>query len=113
MLLGLVPGTLDVLVLKALADRPNHGYAVGRWVHETTDGHCDIEEGALYTALHRLEKKGLLAAEWKASETGRRAKYYRLTPDGRRVLRQQTDTWRKSAAALFKVLDAPPRRGRP
>ncbi len=112
MLAGLLPGTLDVLVLKALAGRPTHGYDVARWVRETTDGALVIEEGALYTALHRLEKAGLLTAEWKRSETGRRAKMYALTASGRRVLREQTETWRRSAAALFKVLGTP-RRGGP
>jgi transcriptional regulator len=110
-LVGLLPGTLDVLVLTALASQANHGYGVARWVRETTDGALVVEEGALYTALHRLEKAAFLRAEWKASETGRRAKYYSLTPAGRRVLKEQTATWHRSAAALFKVLGAP-RRGR-
>jgi PadR family transcriptional regulator len=110
MLAGLLPGTLDVLVLKTLAEQPNHGYGIARWVRDTTAGDLLIEEGALYTALHRLERAGLLRAEWKASETGRRAKYYALTPQGRRVLKEQSETWRRSAAALFKVLGAP-RRG--
>ena len=112
MLTGLLAGTLDVLVLRAVASRANHGYGVARWVRETTDGALVVEEGALYTALHRLQKAGLLSAEWKTSETGRRAKYYSLTPAGRRVLKEQTATWHRSAAALFKVLGAP-RRGRP
>jgi transcriptional regulator len=110
MLTGLVPGTLDVLVLKALHGRANHGYGVARWVRETTGGDLVIEEGALYTALHRLEKAGLLAARWKKTDTGRRAKYYSLTAAGRRALEEQTAHWRRSAAALFKVLGgAPPR----
>jgi len=113
MLAGLLPGTLDVLVLKALATRPNHGYGVARWVREMTDGALVIEEGALYTALHRLEKAGLLLAEWKPSTTGRRAKYYAVTPEGRRVLKQQTAAWRRSAAALFKVLGTPRRETSP
>jgi transcriptional regulator len=104
MLAGLLPGTLDVLVLKALAARPNHGYGVARWARDLTDGDLVIEEGALYTALHRLEKAGLLTADWKISETGRRARFYALTRKGRRVLEEQTETWRRSAAALFKVL---------
>ena len=110
MLFGLLPGSVDVMVLKALAARPNHGYGVARWMRETTDDELVIEEGALYTALHRLEKAGLLRHEWKTSVTGRRAKYYTLTPAGRRTLKAQTETWRKSATALFKVLDAPSRR---
>jgi transcriptional regulator len=107
MLSGLLPGTLDVLVLRALSAGPNHGYGVARWVRDATSGALVIEEGALYTALHRLEKAGLLLARWKPSETGRRAKYYALTPAGRRVLKEQTTTWRRSAAALIKVLGGP------
>ncbi|MEZ5315897.1 MAG: PadR family transcriptional regulator [Vicinamibacterales bacterium] len=111
MLAGLLPGTLDVLVLRAVASRATHGYGVARWVRETTDGALTVEEGALYTALHRLQKAGLLRAEWKTSETGRRAKFYTLTPGGRRVLKEQTETFHRSATALFKALGAP-RRGR-
>ena len=107
MIFGLVPGTLDVMVLKALAGGPNHGYGVAKWLHETTDGIFVIEDGALYTALHKLETQGLLKAEWGASDANRRAKFYSLTVKGRKVLHQQTATWRKSATALFKVLDAP------
>src|SRR5688572_21463269 len=110
MLFGLLPGTLDVLVLKALAASPNHGYGVARWVREATDDELVIEDGALYTALHRVEKRGLLRADWKASQTNRRAKYYALTAKGRRVLDEQTRAWRRSAAALSKVLDRSPRR---
>jgi transcriptional regulator len=110
MLLGLLPGTLDVLVLKALTDSPNHGYGVARWVRDATDDELVIEDGALYTALHRLEDRGLLRADWKASASNRRAKYYTLTAKGTRVLNQQTAAWRRSAAALSKVLDRSPRR---
>ena len=101
-----------MLVLKALEDRPNHGYGVARWVRETTDGDIAIEEGALYTALHRLARAGLLRAEWTRSDTGRRARVYALTASGRRVLREQSDTWRRSAAALFKVMGPAPGRRR-
>jgi transcriptional regulator len=110
MLLGILPGTLDVLVLKALADGANHGYGVARWIHETTDQQLLIEDGALYTALHRLEKGGLLLAEWGPSDANRRAKYYSLTPRGRRALREQTAAWRRNAEAFFKVLDRKPRK---
>ena len=105
MLLALVPGTVDLLVLAAVAAAPNHGYGVARWIRETTDDAFVIEDGALYTALHRLEKRGLLRAKWGASDANRRAKFYSLTAKGRRVLEQQTTTWRRSAAALFKVVD--------
>jgi transcriptional regulator len=111
-LFGLLPGTLDILVLKALEPRPQHGYGVARWVRDTTDGDIDIEEGALYTALHRLARAGLLRAEWRRSDTGRRARFYTLTPKGRQVLEEQSATWRRSAAALFKVIGAAPGRRR-
>jgi PadR family transcriptional regulator PadR len=110
MLFGLLPGTLDVLVLRAVAASPNHGYGIARWMRKTTDGDLVIEDGALYTALHRLEARGLLRADWKASETNRRAKYYTLTAKGRRTLDEQTRTWRRTAAALSKVLDRSPER---
>lgn len=107
MLFGLVPGTLDVLILRAVADAPNHGYGIAAWVRRATDGALEIEDGALYTGLHRLEKRGLLRATWKASDTNRRARYYGLTARGERTLDEQTHAWRRSAAALFKALDAP------
>jgi PadR family transcriptional regulator, regulatory protein PadR len=109
MLFGLLAGTLDVLVLKALADGPNHGYGVARWIRDAADDQLVIEDGALYTALHRLERQGLLRASWKASETNRRARYYTLTARGQRALDQQTRAWRRSAAALSRVLDRAPR----
>lgn len=113
MLLGLLPGTLDVLVLKALAGGANHGYGVARWIHDTTDAALVIEDGALYTALHRLEKSGLLRAEWGSSDANRRAKYYSLTTKGQRALRDQTEAWWRSAEALFKVLGRKPRKASP
>lgn len=108
MLFGLLPGTLDVLILKALEHGRNHGYGVARWIRDTTDEAFVIEDGALYTALHRLERDGLLTATWGTSEMNRRCKYYTLTTRGRRVLVEQSDTWRRSAQALFKVLDSRP-----
>ena len=103
-------GTLDLMVLKALATAPNHGYGVAKWLRDTTDQIFEIEDGALYTALHKLEKQGLLKAEWGASEANRRAKFYSLTAKGRKVLQEQSAAWRKSATALFKVLDGSPRK---
>jgi PadR family transcriptional regulator, regulatory protein PadR len=102
--LGLMQGTLDMLVLKALVFGARHGYAVTRWVRETTAGRLDIEEGALYTALHRMERRGWIEAEWGVSENNRRAKYYSLTPEGRRQLGAQTRTWTQYAEAVFMVL---------
>ena len=104
--LDLVQGTLDVLVLKALQYGPRHGYAVARWIRETTDGTLAVEEGALYTSLHRMEKRGWIEAEWGVSENNRRAKYYQLTADGRQQLRHQASRWSHYAAAVFKVLEA-------
>jgi transcriptional regulator len=108
--MGLVPGTLDVMVMKALAEGPNHGYGVAKWVRDTSDDTFVVEEGALYTALHRLERQALLRSEWGVSDANRRAKYYRLTAKGHRVLDAQSETWRRSAQALFKVLGRPPRK---
>lgn len=110
MLFGLLQGSLDVLVMKALAAGPNHGYGVAKWIREMTDDELAVEDGALYTALHRLEKQGLLSSAWGVSDANRRAKYYTLTAAGRRALREQTATWRRSAEALFKILDSPPRK---
>jgi len=102
--LELMQGTLDLLVLKALIFGPRHGYAVARWVRDTTDDDLKIEEGALYTALHRMEKRRWLESEWGLSDSNRKAKYYQLTPQGRRQLRVQTDLWTRYAQAVFKVL---------
>ncbi|HVS14144.1 MAG TPA: PadR family transcriptional regulator [Thermoanaerobaculia bacterium] len=102
--LSLLQGTLDVLVLKALADGPRHGYGVAQWIREVTDEALQIEEGALYTALHRMERRRWLAAEWGLSDTRRRAKYYRLTPAGERQLGAQSRLWNRYAEAVSKVL---------
>ena len=102
--LDLLQGTLDVLVLKTLSREPRHGYAVARWIAETTDDALAVEEGALYTALHRLEKRGLVESEWGLSENNRRAKYYQLTAEGRAALRAQTARWTRYADAVSKVL---------
>lgn len=104
--LSLLRGTLDVLVLKALIWGPRHGYAVARWIRETTEGELEVDEGALYTALHRLDHRGWLEAEWGVSENNRRAKYYTLTEKGRRQLKVRESTWRRYAEAVFKVLAA-------
>jgi transcriptional regulator len=102
--LDLLRGTLDVLVLKALTWGPRHGYAVARWIEDATTGTLQIEEGALYHALHRLEKRGAVTSEWGVSDTNRRAKYYTLTAAGRRTLTAQTDSWTRYAEAVFAAL---------
>ena len=103
--MDLLQGTVDVLVLRTLTWGPMHGYAVSRWIHQRTDGVLEIEDAPLYKALHRLEKGGLVAAEWGVSENNRRARYYELTPAGRRHLRAEESAWRRYAEAVFKVLE--------
>jgi PadR family transcriptional regulator PadR len=103
---GLLHGTLDVLVLKAASWGPRHGYAIAEWVRTISDGELLVEEGPLYTALHRLERKGWLVAEWGYSENNRRAKYYQLTPAGRRQLRTEVSAWERYTRALTKALAA-------
>lgn len=105
--LPLLQGTLDILVLKALATGPLHGYAVARWIRETTDDALQIEEGALYTSLHRLEKRGWLESSWGLSENNRKAKFYGATPVGIKQLRKGSQAWTRYAEAVFKVLNAP------
>jgi len=90
--------------------RPAHGYAIARWIEQATDDVLRIEEGSLYPALHRLEARGWIEAEWGASENNRRAKYYSLTAKGRAQLRVETTTWTRFANAVFAALDAPPMR---
>ena len=97
-------GTLDVLILKALAWGPLHGYAITNLIRRQSDDVLLVEEGTLYPALWRLENKGLLEAEWGLSENNRKAKYYRLTAEGRRQLRHEVKTWEAYAAAVTKVL---------
>lgn len=103
-------GTLDLLILKAASWRPAHGYAIARWIEQATDDVLRIEEGSLYPALHRLEARGWIEAEWGASENNRRAKYYSLTAKGRAQLRVETTMWTRFANAVFAALDAPPMR---
>ena len=100
----LLQGTLDVLVLKALQSGPQHGYAVSNWIRKTTGGVLEVEDGALYTALHRMEKREWLVAEWGVSETNRRVKLYSLTHTGRQQLVARSDTWNEYADAVAKVL---------
>ena len=103
--MDLIQGTLDVLVLRTLADGPMHGYAVSRWIRQRTDGALTIEDAPLYKALHRLERADCIEAEWGLSENNRRARYYRLTARGRRRLQSEESTWRRYVEAVFKVLE--------
>lgn len=102
----LLQGTLEMLVLKALARGPLHGYGVAEWIHQTSQQLLKVEEGALYPALHRLELRGLLAAEWGASENNRRAKFYRLTAEGKKKLSAETQRWARLSAAVAFVMQA-------
>ena len=103
---GLLRGTLDVLILKALSWGPRHGYAVAEWVQAVTEGELLVEEGPLYMALHRLEKNGLLTSEWGYSDNNRRAKYYELSRGGRQQLRAEVSSWERYARAVGKALAA-------
>jgi transcriptional regulator len=102
---NLLQGTLDVLILRTLAWEAMHSYAVARWIRDRTGGALDIEDAPLYKALHRLEHAGALDATWGVSENNRRARYYKLTPAGRAMLRRSEADWRRYAAAVFAVLE--------
>ncbi len=102
--LELIKGTLDVLILKTLSAGPLHGYAVSRWIRETTHDAFKVEEGALYPALRRLEKKGWVEAEWGVTDTGREARIYRLTEAGRKELASSVQTWHRYVEAMGRVL---------
>ena len=100
----LLHGTLDTLVLKTLMAGRLHGYGIARAIEHATESVVDVEEGSLYPALYRMERKGWIDAEWGTSELGRRAKFYRLTPRGRKQLAAQTAEWARFAAAVSRVL---------
>ena len=104
--IDLLQGTLDVLVLKTLSWGPRHGYSVARGLLQLTDDVLQIEEGSLYPALHRMERRGWVESEWGLSENNRRAKYYRLTSLGRKQLRTESSTWSVFSQAVSKVLNA-------
>ena len=104
--MDLMKGTLDAMVLKALTWGPMHGYGVTRWIRQQTDGTLDVDDAAMYQALHRMEGKGWLEAEWGLSENNRKAKYYTLTSAGREQLRSEVSTIRAYVEALFRVLEA-------
>lgn len=103
--MDIMKGTLDAMVLKALSFGPRHGYAVTRWIRRRTDGVLEVEDAALYQALHRLEERGWAEAEWGLSENNRKAKYYALTAAGRTQLARETTEIRRYVEALRKVLD--------
>lgn len=104
----LLPGTVDLLILKAVSLGPLHGYGVLLRVEQVSGGALFIEQGALYPALYRLEQKGLLATEWGVSENNRRAKYYRLTRKGEKRLHEETESWNRLVSAIGHVLHTRP-----
>ncbi|HSU93796.1 MAG TPA: PadR family transcriptional regulator [Gemmatimonadaceae bacterium] len=103
--LGLLQGTVDVLILKTLSWKPLHGYGISEFIRQQTGGDLSVEDAALYQALHRLERKGLVDSEWGVSESNRRARIYSITPDGRKQLRSEVVELRRYMAALFRVLE--------
>ena len=106
--LDLVRGTLDVLVLKTLSAGPLHGYSVARWIKEASGDALLVEEGALYPALHRLERKGWVESEWGLSDNNRRAKFYRVTASGAAALAEESSSWRRYVSAVDRVLESDP-----
>jgi PadR family transcriptional regulator, regulatory protein PadR len=103
--LGLLQGTVDVLILKTLSWKPLHGYGISEFIRQQTSGDLSVEDAALYQALHRLERKGLVDSEWGLSDSNRRARIYSITPDGRKQLRSEVVELRRYMAALFRVLE--------
>ena len=102
--LPLLKGTLDLLVLKTLSWGPMHGYAVATWLEQRSGGSIGVDDSALYQALHRMEGRGLVHAEWGVTDTGRRARFYRLTREGRRWLRAESATWLRYAESVTSIL---------
>jgi transcriptional regulator len=100
----LFTGTLELLILRTLADGLVHGYGIARRIRNQTDGVLDVEQGALYPALHRLNRRGFLKGEWGETETGRRARFYSLTAKGRAALARETARWDEHAKAVYAVL---------
>lgn len=101
---GLLQGTVELLVLKTLSWGPMHGYGIASWIESATDDVLSVEEGSLYPALYRMTRKGWIKAEWGLSENNRRAKYYRLTTEGRRQFRDQTTGWHRFSAAVHQAV---------
>lgn len=108
--LQVLQGTLDVLVLQALSGEPNHGYAITRWIRGVTRDELQVEDRALYVALHRMEERGWVESDWGQTENNRRAKFYALTAEGRRELEREAQWWRRYAAAVGRVLSTQPAR---
>jgi transcriptional regulator len=104
--LDLPQGTLDLLILKTISLQPQHGWAISERIQQISSGVLQVQQGSLYPALHRLERRGWIKARWGTSENNRRAKYYSLTPAGRKHLDQNSSAWRRLTTALAQVLEA-------
>ena len=102
----LIQGTLDMLILKAVSRGRMHGYAIAEWIHSVSEETLQVEEGALYPALHRLELKGMLDSEWGTSDTNRRVKFYHITAVGRKQLATEREQWGRLTAGMLRVLEA-------
>jgi PadR family transcriptional regulator PadR len=102
----LLQGTLELLILRSLVSGEKHGYEIAEGIYAASDEALTVEEGALYPALHRLEVRGLLSASWDVSDNNRRAKYYKLTAAGRKRLKEATDSWRRTSAAINRIIEA-------
>jgi transcriptional regulator len=102
----LLQGTLEFLVLKTLSWDPMHGFAIARWIRKTTDDALEIEEGALYPALHRMERRGWIESDWGVTENNRRAKYYQITRLGKDRLRREESSWTRYVSAVSKIMAA-------
>jgi transcriptional regulator len=109
-MLDVLQGTLEFLILRTLAWGPQHGFGIAKWIKTVTDGRLQIEDGALYPALHRMAQKKLVAAEWDVTESGRRARYYELTPLGREALTAQTTAWNDYVGAVQQIITASSRK---
>src|SRR5271156_1068193 len=104
--IGLPQGTLDLLILRTLALGPQHGWAISERVQQLSHDVLQIQQGSLYPALHRLERRSWIKAKWGTSDNNRRAKYYELTPTGKKQLEVETDSWRKLTAAVAQILES-------
>ena len=109
-MLDVLQGTLEFLILRTLAWGPQHGFGIAKWIKTVTDGRLQIEDGALYPALHRMAQKKLVAAEWDVTESGRRARYYELTAVGREALNAQTTAWNDYVGAVQQIITASSRK---
>jgi PadR family transcriptional regulator, regulatory protein PadR len=105
-MLDVLQGTLDFLILRTVAWGPQHGFGIAKWIKTVTEGRLDIDDGALYPALHRMEHKKWISAEWGVTESGRRARYYALTRLGRKALQDQTSSWTQYVDAVARIITA-------